>query len=726
MTETIAAWDFRRGLCGWQANAGVVRTRVTPDGIALTVKGPDPFLTSPPIGKAAGPFVVVVLTMRSTGDPIGQIYYGAEFSEAQSVPFAIRNDGRWREVRVTLPALESGARLRLDPCHTSGEVGVASLRVEAHASAPRELWASPAELRGKRLIGAGQYANYGGEQAVTSRYLARHPEFLARYPFDGIVLSVPVPAAVVARYRLDPGEYRLQNLLWTPLGLDDAAFAEARADLKAVRWGHVTDNFLNVTMSDATDGKRLLRLDDDRDWAAVEANFAAAARLCRAAGLTGIWLDTEQYGNYQSSGDKFPLGRDSAAVLRRRGAQWIRAIQRELPAVQILVTFAWSPDADGYGPLKGATPFLNGVLDAIQAPGAIHHTYENTFYFGQGPGTLYAASDGKANGYPGGRARFETAVASIRSWRSLSGNPAKYDRVVKTGMAAWVEDDPWNAWGNEPGLSWSLWSNAALALAYSEKYVWVWSEHTHYAHGLAAGNGVNPFLASLTNQTFNTGREAAVALAEDFATDPLRRGWHFDFDMLAIARKTKPEHAMPTMSPEALPYAWEPKSRSVRVRGDAPAGLPTQRRRFVHPVRPSARFAARFDLRIETLPRDPANPIRLGLFAHGAPVDRQSVSILIRAADSVWLSVADRRARLPLAAPLVPGRTYGFTLTRGTAVDAVALGGAVVIGRARLPKGAGAAALDEFGVALDDTGAARPGAAPDYAYQLLYARIETS
>ena len=61
--------------------------------------------------------------------------------------------------------------------------------------------------------------------------------------------------------------------------------------------------------------------------------------------MKGFWLDTEQYGNYRwrtESGVpefdpkrpgnlKFPLGKDEDAVLRKRGRQWIEAVQKELP-----------------------------------------------------------------------------------------------------------------------------------------------------------------------------------------------------------------------------------------------------------------------------------------------------------------------------------------------------------------------------------------------------------
>lgn len=160
-----------------------------------------------------------------------------------------------------------------------------------------------------------------------------------------------------------------------------------------------------------------------------------------------------------------------------------------MPAVKIIVTFAWSPDAVGYEPLQGSIPFLDGVLDGIEPPGQLIHGYENTFYYGQGPGTFNAANDGKQEGFAGDRGRYEAARAWIKEWRSLSGNPPKYDRFVKTGMAAWVEDDPWSLYPGWPsGTKSSLWSNLPLALAYSDEYVWMWSEHTHYGQTPCGGH----------------------------------------------------------------------------------------------------------------------------------------------------------------------------------------------------------------------------------------------
>jgi hypothetical protein len=411
-----------------------------------------------------------------------------------------------------------------------------------------------------------------------------------------------------------------------------------------------------------------------------------AARLCREAHLQGFWLDTEQYGNYRwrtKSGVpefethrpanlKFPLGKDSPEVLRRRGAQWIKAVQAQLPAVKIILTFAWSPDAMGYEPLQGSIPFLDGVLDGIESPGQLIHGYENTFYYGQGPGTFNAANDGKQEGFAGDRDRYEAARAWIKEWRSLSGNPPKYDRFVKTGMAAWVEDDPWSLYPGWPsGTKSSLWSNLPLALAYSDEYVWMWSEHTHYGQTPAAG--INPFLAAIGNRTFNTGTEAVETLSEDFSSDPLQRGWHFDFDMLSLGRKANPAHEVPLMSLEAVPYAWSKESRAVNITGKWPTARKSnsvvtssqapQRRRYVHPIRLSPQntpFQAALNFRIESFGNTPNNPMILGFFAADEPIDRHSLTLQIASADQARLVLASNGKSKSWALAIPGGMKAGY------------------------------------------------------------------
>lgn len=655
----VAYWDFTRGTEGWTKNGGITRANVLSEGLVMEVKSPDPNLTSPPINCPTGQYILVTVRMRSNSDPVGQVYYGTEFAEKRNRLFSVKNDGKWHEYRISLPPLEPGSRLRLDPCHDSGTVALAWIRVEANPEPLREDWARPKELRGKKFIGGGQYGTNGGESAITSRFLAKHPTFLASFPFDGYVVPAVVDKVWAEKMGIPQRDYFLHELLWNSVKIPYEAIAPIVKDLKSVRWGSVTDNFLYYNMSDGTRGRFMPDFTNDHDWAIVENNASMAARLCREAKLQGFWLDTEQYSNYRWRTESgvpefdparpkdlhFPLGKDTPELLRKRGAQWIRAVQRELPAVKIIITFAWSDATNVYGPLKGVVPFLNGVLDAIEAPGQLIHGFENTFYFGQGPGTVYAASDGMQDGYPGNRDRFEASRAEIRDWRRYSTNPKKYNTFVKIGMAAWVEDDPWNLWEGTPSSTKiSLWSNLSLALAYSDEYVWVWSEHTKYGQGL--NTVVNPFLSSLSNQTFNTGQEAVARFSDNFASDPLRRGWYFDFDMLAIGRKSNPEQEGSAMSADAVPYMWSQEAKAVRVEGTWRTGFqgekllsPTpQRRRYVHPIQPTnykKNFHATLDFSVDSFGTRPDNPIVLGLFNSEQPLKRESLTLQISSPNHV-------------------------------------------------------------------------------------------
>ncbi|RPI74084.1 MAG: hypothetical protein EHM42_15750 [Planctomycetaceae bacterium] len=175
---------------------------------------------------------------------------------------------------------------------------------------------------------------------------------------------------------------------------------------------------------------------------------------------------------------------------------------------------------------------------------------------------------------------------------------------------------------------------------------------------------LNPYLASLSNQTFNRGTEQVTSLAEDFGDDPLLSGWYFDYDMLSIGRKTTADQASPVFTRDAVPYQWDRESRSLRMRGSWATGeagstaarLGTQRRRFVHPVAPVAGdslFKAALDFEVESFGDDAANPITIGLFQSNCPVDQQSVTLRVGRANAPVLCLAGDRGQWCSA----PGQT---------------------------------------------------------------------
>lgn len=309
---------------------------------------------------------------------------------------------------------------------------------------------------------------------------------------------------------------------------------------------------------------------------------------------------------------------------------------------------------------------------------------------------------------------------------------AKYDSIVKVGMAAWVEDDPWNIWGGFPsGTKESFWSNLPLALAYSDEYVWVWSEQTRY--GQDSNAGLNPFLASLRNQTFNTGHESVATLTEDFTTDPLTRGWHFDFDMLAIGKKKDPADAVPLMSVDTVPYVWERSEKEVRVRGEASSCLRGQRRRYVHPVQPlsgNQSFRVALDFSVDAFGDRLDNPVVLGLFSSERPIQRGSLTLQIAGPDQVRVVVAGngepRTLQLTITGGLKTGRIYRLAFDfdgptdRVTTVLSEPASESSPVAQIQVSVGAarGAFAWDELGIALWEDSPTRMPPEVAYHYRL--------
>jgi sialidase-1 len=539
-------------------------------------------------------------------------------------------------------------------------------------------WAQPAELRGKKLIDAGIYTLDSSPVPLNSRTLAEHPEFTRSHPFDGLAVRVEttIPPDAGPAPPEDPveaearGECCLDAFAWARYAVPEAAVAEVVADLKRVAWGSLTDNFLWWNCRGGSEGLKG-DISIDADWAAMRSNARLAARLCREAGLKGFLFDTEQYGYYAGTVHPYPFGQGSPELLRQRGRDWIETVQSEFPEVKVMFTFAWSPDLAAAGFLAGVNHFIDGMLDGIAAPGRLIHGYENTFYYGQRDGSRFTET-----GFPGGRTRYAEARRSMREWRRFSRDPAKFDAFVDVGMAAWLESDPWNLWSGYPsGTRESVWSNLPLALAYADEYVWCWSEHTNYLHSAtqpeAGRSGLNPFLASLANQTFNTGREAAGSLREDFATDPLAHGWHFDFDLLESVRWIDPAHAVPGLSTDTAMARWSAVDRALRVGGPSPGGAAgpavapagVQRRRFVHPLRPvtsAEKFTVTIDFQIDAFGGTSGVPMVMGLFHSDSPLARGALALAIEGSEAVnwllppgWEMEATR-----LSAPLRTGVAY--------------------------------------------------------------------
>ena len=150
--KTAAEWDFRKGTQGWAGNGAVENLTSSPEGLVVKSKGQDPWIEGPAVDLPGDGMTKVKIRMKSTADTDAQLFYGRQFTEGQSVRFAVQNDGKWHQYALTiLDRLGTGTRFRLDPCAGEGEVTVAFINVETSgkvAAPPLEKPKGPDKTKG--------------------------------------------------------------------------------------------------------------------------------------------------------------------------------------------------------------------------------------------------------------------------------------------------------------------------------------------------------------------------------------------------------------------------------------------------------------------------------------------------------------------------------------------------------------------------------------------------
>ncbi|MBC8356387.1 MAG: hypothetical protein H8E66_30785 [Planctomycetes bacterium] len=199
--------------------------------------------------------------------------------------------------------------------------------------------------------------------------LRRRAEVMQRQPFDGIMFSL-----------FHEGKSRDEAFIHSAR-LTDKELAPVVKELSAIRWTTFTDNFLMVKAGEQfLDNGDPGRMDwfDDGQWDTICHNIRVLTRVAVATRCKGLGFDPEPYHasvwNYDQAGSRKPqLHRDAksfdeyAAVVRRRGAQYMNAIQAEMPRVRIfnLYQAVRLPPSELAETIYSLYPaFINGMLDA--------------------------------------------------------------------------------------------------------------------------------------------------------------------------------------------------------------------------------------------------------------------------------------------------------------------------------------------------------------------------
>jgi hypothetical protein len=334
-------------------------------------------------------------------------------------------------------------------------------------------WLLAATLTGLALAAYAQpqpkkLIEYGWDVPQPS-YVAANLEQMQKRPFDGLIMRLPDIGSVFHNTRVDEAKPELVK--------------EFEA-LPQIAWGSFTDNFICMYAASTMDWS------SDPDWEAVLQRARLCAKAARVGKCKGVCFDYEPYGdnpwNYSAQKCAKAMGfEETFALARRRGAQFMDALQSEYPGLVVHTFFqfcyfshiATEPDAakrmkmlsgEGYGLLPA---FINGLLDAAKPDVLLTDGNEGSYYYKE-PLAYYKAF----------HTMRQTALGLV-----APENRAKYLAQMQAAQALYV-DYVFKYWPNptpatylsaEERAKW--WEhNVYYALQTSDRYVWLYSEKMNW------------------------------------------------------------------------------------------------------------------------------------------------------------------------------------------------------------------------------------------------------
>ncbi|NLC58438.1 MAG: hypothetical protein GX774_16515 [Armatimonadetes bacterium] len=310
-------------------------------------------------------------------------------------------------------------------------------------------------VKGKKLIASGWHM-------PPADYVREHIAEMEQLPFDGIIIGGFYP-------------------FWPKLRGQQAALEQFVANIRATPFRRFTDNFMSVESGN----------DGSFDWfdeaccADLVANWRTLADAARRAGLKGVKFDPEcyegpspfQYENCKQKETKTP--EEVAARVEEVGARITRAINEVYPDITILLYFG--PSVAGYPRnLEGWCGLIPAFVDGLIAEAK--------------PGFVVVDGYETAYGYRHARQYAEGRKQMKEIARKDSRHPDRFARHVQAGFAVWP--DNWNGAPRHQRLSFNaddplgnyytpdeLAHATHNALAYSDRYVWVWTESINFWKG---------------------------------------------------------------------------------------------------------------------------------------------------------------------------------------------------------------------------------------------------
>jgi hypothetical protein len=277
------------------------------------------------------------------------------------------------------------------------------------------------------------------------------------------------------------------------------AFTKDRAALRATKSTKLTDNFITIWSARESGWDWF----NNVDWMAAETNTRNFARTASAGSIIkGFAFDPEPYGTnpWTYNATLYPNKSlpEVRSQVRKRGAAFMKAIQKEMPKVKILTLFGMSyvkAEAEAKGSVDKIDwvlypAFFDGMLDVIGPEAQLIDGNESSYYFTDAKDFVWA------------RGEFKSAREYVSP-----GNRAKYDRQVTLANAVFL-DGLLNAYETPRFFGYFLASDDERrkvvehhlyhGLKNSDRYVWFYNETPDWWGTFGRGVRVPPGMHELT------------------------------------------------------------------------------------------------------------------------------------------------------------------------------------------------------------------------------------
>lgn len=170
------------------------------------------------------------------------------------------------------------------------------------------------------LAGPKKLIEFGTDRPRPT-YVAAHLADMEQLPFDGVCMYLPGA-----------------NLVFVNRSHTTEVFKNELIALATMPWGRFTDNFLLVNAQTEID------FADDAQWQHALDNVAFNARAATLGRCKGLFFDIEPYAVNPWKFSTLPNAKTTTfavyqALMEKRGAEFMRAIQAEMPAPVINILF---------------------------------------------------------------------------------------------------------------------------------------------------------------------------------------------------------------------------------------------------------------------------------------------------------------------------------------------------------------------------------------------------